>query len=248
MSPDPLFYLVASVAVICLGLAKGGFVGIGLAATPILALALPPLDAVAVLAPVMLVQDAFSVWAYRRSYDHRSLTVMLPGVAIGIGCAWFVAVNAQHIQILVGLTLLGVVLASWLAPTVRRPGVTVGVLWGMASGFAGLMANAGSVGFLAYVLPQRLPPVMYAGTMAVFFAAVDVAKLPPLMAMRQFTAANLTHSALLVPLALIANMAGIALVRRTSPQLFYRVAYLLVFGVALTLIWQGVIGFNRGVA
>jgi hypothetical protein len=35
--------------VICLGLAKGGFVGIGLAATPILALALLPLDAVAQL-------------------------------------------------------------------------------------------------------------------------------------------------------------------------------------------------------
>lgn len=64
MSPDPLFYLVASVAVICFGLAKGGFVGIGFLATPLLALVVPPMQAVTTLLPIMLVQDAVSVWAY----------------------------------------------------------------------------------------------------------------------------------------------------------------------------------------
>jgi len=63
MSPDPLFYLVASVAVICFGLAKGGFVGIGFLATPLLALVVPPMQAVTILLPIMLVQDAVSTVA-----------------------------------------------------------------------------------------------------------------------------------------------------------------------------------------
>jgi uncharacterized membrane protein YfcA len=231
-------YVLGIIAVTCLGFAKGGFVGIGLAATPILMLALPPLDAVAVLVPVMAVQDVFSVWVYRREYDRRNLMVMLPGVAIGVALAWTVVVHASYVQLLVGLTLAGVVLVHWLAPVPRRPLAALGVLWGTASGFAGLMANAGSVGFLAYVLPQRLPPVVYAGTMAFFFAAVDLAKFPPLLAMEQFTSENLVRSAVLMPLALVANMAGVALVRRISSRLFYRVAYVLVLMISLILIAQ----------
>jgi len=78
--------------------------------------------------------------------------------------------------------------------------------------------------------------------MAVFFAAVDVIKVPPLFAMEQFTASNLKRSALLFPLAILANYVGIWLVHRTSTLLFYRIAYLLVFGVALALIAQGMSG------
>jgi uncharacterized membrane protein YfcA len=45
---DPLFLLTAFVAVVLLGLAKGGFSGIGMAATPLLALTMPPLQALAI--------------------------------------------------------------------------------------------------------------------------------------------------------------------------------------------------------
>ena len=40
---DPLFYLLAIPAVTLLGLAKGGFAGLGMIATPLLALVVPPL-------------------------------------------------------------------------------------------------------------------------------------------------------------------------------------------------------------
>ena len=51
---DPLFYLVAIPAVVCLGLSKGGFTGIGMVATPLLALIMPPLEAAALLLPILL--------------------------------------------------------------------------------------------------------------------------------------------------------------------------------------------------
>ena len=52
-----LFYLVAAVAVILLGLSKGGFFGLGVIALPLMSLYVPPLQAAAILVPVVLAQD-----------------------------------------------------------------------------------------------------------------------------------------------------------------------------------------------
>ena len=52
---DPSFYAAALTAVIILGLAKGGFNGLGLMAVPLLALVISPVQAAAILLPVMLV-------------------------------------------------------------------------------------------------------------------------------------------------------------------------------------------------
>ena len=40
---DPLFYLLAIPAITALGLGKGGFAGVGMISTPLLALTMPPL-------------------------------------------------------------------------------------------------------------------------------------------------------------------------------------------------------------
>jgi hypothetical protein len=49
---DPLFYLLAVPAVTLLGLGKGGFAGVGMISTPLLALVLPPLQGAAILLPI----------------------------------------------------------------------------------------------------------------------------------------------------------------------------------------------------
>ena len=66
MITDPLFYLLAIPAIIALGLGKGGFAGVGMISTPLLALTMPPLQAAAILLPILLCQDVISVWVYRR--------------------------------------------------------------------------------------------------------------------------------------------------------------------------------------
>ena len=56
---------------------------------------------------------------------------------------------------------------------------------------------------------------------------------------RAAPAIGLTSVALL-PFAVIANFAGIWLVRKTPTELFYRIAYVLMFLISLALLWQGV--------
>jgi uncharacterized protein len=66
MPTDPIFYLAAIIAVTFLGLAKGGFAGVGLVATPLLSLVAPPVQAIAIVLPILVVQDAVSPWVYWR--------------------------------------------------------------------------------------------------------------------------------------------------------------------------------------
>jgi uncharacterized protein len=58
---DPLFFLLAIVAVILLGLSKGGFFGLGVMALPLMSLSVPPLQAAAIILPTVLAQDALTV-------------------------------------------------------------------------------------------------------------------------------------------------------------------------------------------
>src|SRR5687768_5779323 len=91
MLTQPTFYMTAVPAVILLGLAKGGFAGLGVLGMPLMALTIPPVQAAAITLPILMVQDVFSVWVYRRSWDRANLRVLLPGAAAGIVLAYLLA-------------------------------------------------------------------------------------------------------------------------------------------------------------
>lgn len=66
---DPTTLAACALAVILVGMAKGGFSGLGALGTPVAALALPPSTAAAILLPILIVQDVVSVWSFRHSWD-----------------------------------------------------------------------------------------------------------------------------------------------------------------------------------
>lgn len=73
-----------------------------------------------------------------------------------------------------------------------------------------------------------------------FFTVVNLLKIGPYFLLDQFTAKNFATSLILLPVAVLANFSGIWLVRRTPTDLFYRIAYVLLFVISLILFWQGV--------
>ena len=101
------------------------------------------------------------------------------------------------------------------------------------------MSHNGGPPWQIYILPQRLENLMYAGTTAMYFAAVNALKLPPYMALGQFDQASMIVSAVLLPLAPLSMYAGIWLVRRVPQEPFYRLAYLSLFAISLKLVWDG---------
>jgi uncharacterized protein len=248
---DPLFYAFAIPAVVFLGLSKGGFSGVGMISTPLLALILPPLEAAALLLPILLVQDAFSVWIYRRVWDPWNLKVLLPGAVIGVGAAWLLAAHVSEtvVRLLVGLIALGFVAYAVIRRNrpvpKRRPPAASGVIWGSLSGFTTTLIQIGAPPYYAFVLPQRLEKMIFVGTTVMFFAAANSMKVAPYFALGQFTTSGLWTSLALFPLAIASNYLGIYLVRVTPEAIFYKITNWLVFLIGLELTRQGVLGLMR---
>lgn len=241
---EPMFYAVAIPAVLLLGLSKGGFAGVGTAATPLLALYLPPLEAAALLLPVLITQDLISLYAFRRDWDARNLKIMLPGAAAGMALAWLTAayVSDSAMRIIVGVVGLAFVANVWLNRKIDAPRhmpPAAGVFWGSVSGFTSFVMQGGGPPFQVYILPQRLPKMTLVGTTTIFFAVVNALKIGPYLALGQFTPVNLATSFALLPAAILTNVAGIWLVRRTPTALFYRITYVLLFIISAALLWQG---------
>ncbi|MGE3990006.1 sulfite exporter TauE/SafE family protein [Pseudorhodoplanes sp.] len=246
---DLLFWIVATIAVTLLGLAKGGFIGVGMVATPLLALIVPPLQAVAIILPILLLQDVISVWAYRHHWHAWNLKVLIPGGLIGVAVAGLLAawVPDAAVRLTVGVIGATFVLWRWLGPSGGdigiRPGAASGVFWGSISGFTSTLANAGAPPVQVHMMPQHLPKLIFAGTLTIYFAITNLAKVIPIFSLGQFTTDNLLTSAVLFPLAIATNFLGLWLVRITPQETFYRIVYVITFVISLELIRNGVTAF-----
>lgn len=259
MLSDPWFYLAAIPAVALAGLSKGGFGGaFGFAAVPLLALVISPVQAAGMMLPILLIMDAVSVWAYRRTFDRQVVVSMLPGGMVGTAIGWLTAslVSDDAVRILVGVIALAFLVRVWWQwwekkrkaaadqgpPAARRPGLVSASVWGVLAGYTSFVAHAGGPPFQTHVVPLRLPPVLYAGTSAIFFALINAIKVIPYAELGQFGRENLTAVAILAPLAILSTMVGVRVVHIINERVFYRILSVSIFLIAVKLIYDGVLG------
>jgi uncharacterized protein len=243
---DTLFYLAAVPAVILMGLAKGGFAGIGAFAMPLLALVISPVQAAAILLPLLILQDAVGIWAFRKEWDGGILLLMIPSAAVGIVLGYLLAARVSVNAVLVALGVISIAFAAlrlWSArggrvAAPRDAPAILGALLGVASGFTSQVAHAGTPPFQMWVLPKGLAPPVLIGTTAIFFGVINWLKVPAYFALGQFTPENLTTSAVLAPLAIASTFAGVWLVRRVNAEKFYTLIYVLMILVGAQLLWE----------
>jgi uncharacterized protein len=244
---DFMFMAVAVVGVCLLGISKGGFLGLGVMALPLMSLFVPPLQAAAIILPTAIAQDFLTLWVYRRAWSAWNLKIMLPSMCFGIVLAWLMAasLSAVHIRLAIGLIAALFVLRHWTARRFERwmpkPSVATGVFFGALGGVTTMLANAGGPAWQVHLLPQKIEKLPYIGTLSILFAASNVVKVPGFLTLGYLTRDNLLVGLTLVPIALLANFAGIWMVRRVSTELFYRIAYVLMFIIAVELIRGSVV-------
>lgn len=244
---NPWFYATSIPAVTLVGMSKGGFGGtMALIGVPLMALAMSPVRAAAIMLPILVVMDMVSLWTWRGRRDGTTLRNMLPGALAGIGLGWLLAtiVTVSQVKLIVGAMALLFAL-RWAAQRLgyraprRAQSPVAGNFWGGVSGFTSFVAHAGGPPYQIYALGLGQEPAVYVGTSVIFFAVVNAVKLVPYLALGQFDAANLTASLVLLPVAPVATLAGAYLVRRMKPEIFYPVMYCLMFIVSLKLIHDG---------
>jgi uncharacterized membrane protein YfcA len=243
---DWYFYAVAAPAVLLLGISKSGFgTGFGALAVPLMALAVPVPQAAAILMPVLLVQDVLGIAAFRKDFDRVLLKFLLPwGLAgIVVGTLTMRLLQAKWVAGIVGvLTLLFLAQRLLFPPRADSPPPPrwAGALLSAASGFTSFVAHAGGPPISAYVIPLKLPPLLFTATMAYYFFAINMAKWVPYAWLGLLDGRNLATSLALLPLAPLGVWIGVRIARRIDQALFYRFVYAGMLLTGLKLTWDAV--------
>ena len=248
MIDDPVFYLAAVPAVLLFGIAKGGFGGgLGVAAVPLMALVVSPVQAAGILLPLLCVMDLFGLWAYRAHLNPGMQKFLLPGAIAGIviGTALFEYMSPSVIRLILGVIAIVFTLnhwlglSEWLAAHMRRAGAPAAAASGGVAGFTSFVAHAGGPPLNIYLLTQKMDRTGFVGTTVLFFAVVNYTKLIPYAWLGQLDATNLWTSLVLAPLAPAGIFLGLWLHRRVSDKLFFRIAYTMLFIVGCKLFYDG---------
>ncbi|MEM6281420.1 MAG: sulfite exporter TauE/SafE family protein [Chloroflexota bacterium] len=238
-----LFALAVVFSCLVIGFAKGGLSGIAMICAPLLGVFMPIQQAVVVLLPLLLVGDAFAVWAYWKQWDNRVIWLTLPiGVVGAVAGAYILAQLSDTAlrQIIGWLTLLYVayrLVAYRLKNIDFDPPSPVAYIAGLAAGVTSALANAGAPPLAAYLLLKRISPQTFVAVFALFFAITNMVKLPFFIqtGLLQWNAfLEVIWAAPFVPLGV---WLGRIFVRRVEPRVFdvAILAVLFVTGVVLLI-------------
>jgi len=243
---NPVSLALIFSALLCVGFAKGGLAGLGMLAMPLMAMAFPPVEAAAILMPVLIVQDAFSVWFYRKTWNRTIVMWVLPGALLGIGAAAFFAAAASVENILALLGVISIGFGLWrlwashhdFEPRPFFKKHWPGVFFGFFSGFTSQIGHAGAPPLHMWLLPKKLPHREFVGTSSVLFAIINWAKVPAFVALGAFSRESLILAAVFIPVASVATFAGVWVVNRVNGPRFYMFANIMLALVGAKLLWD----------
>lgn len=249
MITDPWFYAVAVPAVLLAAIGKGGFGGsLGVISVPMLALAVSPLQAAAIMLPVLCLSDLFAVWTYRGHWDRANMRIILPAGLVGIALGTLTAglLSDHAIRFMVGAIAVIFALDHWFgrhdAPP-AQPNWIKGSFWSVVGAYTSFLAHAGGPPLNLYMLPQRLDKAVFVGTVVIYWTIINYVKLVPYAWLGQFDRATLLTALLLAPLTPLGVWIGMRINRWLAPARFFSACYALVFLLGLKLLWDSVRGW-----
>ncbi len=244
-----LYYLTATLAVLLAGFSKASAAGgIGLLAVPLMAIAIAPQQAAAIMLPILCALDLLGIWAYRRELDARLLGRLIPGALIGIlvGALVFKTLDVRWVKGLLGVECLVFALHRIVSrrrggrPPVGSDSTGRALLWSGVSGFTSTIAHAGGPPLLQYLLPLRIAKLTLVATTAYFFAVVNYVKLVPYGLLGLLDSANLGASLLLAPVVPVGYWIGLRFIRRIPERAFLVFIDLSLLATGTKLVWDAV--------
>ncbi|MGB1252700.1 MAG: sulfite exporter TauE/SafE family protein [Candidatus Promineifilaceae bacterium] len=242
------FWAIVTLAVLIIGISKGGFGGgLGVIATPLLALIMPVADGAALLLPILIVADLFSTYRYREHVDWVNIRVHLPwallGVVLGSLAFNYLADNERLFKLVLGMVALAFVVYQGgqgmifgRLNKIVYPRYIRSIL-GAIAGFTSTIAHVGGPPLTISFLPQKLPRQTYVGTFLFFFLALNIVKLIPYSYLGLLRVGNLSLTLLMLPVVGIGAMIGQWLNGRFSDQAFQTIMYVFLTVTGLQLIF-----------
>ncbi len=249
---DPSAIALALAGVFIISFMKGAFGG-GAATVgiPLLALAMDPLTAGALLAPLLVVMDAFALRYFTPStWSWPDIARLLPSLIIGIAVGYFALrlMNPHMAEIAIALTTLAFTVHWFL----KRGNVAVAgaaspilaAIAGFASGVTTMVAHAGGPPTAMYLLRRGLAKQAFAGTMSITFAAGNLIKLPPWLLVANKPDGFYWLMLACLPAIPLAVGLGWQMHNRLSEKRLFQLCYALLAATSLKLLWDGVSGLS----
>ena len=245
------FWLLAVAATFLFGMSNAGFGGAaGSLGVPLMALAVSPVFAAAVMLPILLAIDIIGVVVFRGRSDTANLRIILPGAMLGIGVGWltFGHVDARWIKLLIGIEAVLFAIDRFRAA--RSSGIAVasaptlgpGIFWSALSGFTSFVSHAGGPPIMQYLMPQNMDKMRLVGTTVIFFTVVNFAKLGPYAQLGLVDLSFLAVSLLLAPVIPVGYYVGYRLLQAVDMRGFNLVTAWTLLAAGTKLIHDGIAG------
>jgi uncharacterized membrane protein YfcA len=207
------------------GFSKFSVGGMGLLVLPILLVAFPGPEALAVLLPLYIITDIMAVWSYRSKVNWSVLARFLPLAFLGVFVASHFLANIDGEQfinflgfMIIAMIALGLYLDFRPATFMQKPWAAYSM--GFLGGIVTMMANAAGPLFSLFLLEQKLDKETYVSTRAWAFFIINLAKLPFYMALGLFSLESVQVSLYGLPGLAIGSFIGYHFLKKVNPVQF----------------------------
>ncbi len=257
---NPTELVAVGLSLLLLGMNKGGF-PVGSIAIPLLVLVWPSQSsaargAVGFMLPMLCLMDIVAVTLYRKEIEWKMLRHILPGSLVGVAIASvlfvsehnaFIAVSDQALKIAIGA--LGLLFVGYFATRkwifaqlhhATKPNWTAGTGYGIVAGITSTLAHAAVPVMQMYLLPQHLPKMRFAATMAAYFFILNFVKMIPFTLMGRIQVDNLKLGLVMLPVLPVGVLLGHALVKITKQRHYVGFIYTVLFITSVVLIAKAV--------
>ena len=221
----------------------GGFAVIGI---PLLSLAMDPIAAGALLAPLFVVIDVVALRYWKaRHWSRADLLPLLPALVVGIVGGYLLMRVLDRGLVAIAIALITLAFAALFFAgggqvAVRPRSIPNALLAGASSGVTTMVAHAGGPPLALYLLRRGLPKEVYAGTTSLFFTVGNAIKMGPWLALARPTSELWSLMVLCLPVVPVGVWIGWRLHHRLDQRQLYRICYGLLVLTALKLLWDGV--------
>jgi uncharacterized membrane protein YfcA len=241
---SPLEWLFGALSALLLGMAKTGIPGAGILAVPLMFLAvgatLGDRAGPGALLPLLCIADWCALAMHRQSADGRIIRRLAPWVVLGLGLGWAIlaVVDGTTLRrISGGIVLAMAAIHVWRQRQGHAPhGPVAAAMFGITAGCTTMIANAAGPVMGLYLLGMHLDKHRFMGTGAVFFAIINLLKVPIYVQQGLITGGSLAVDLWLLPLLLGGALLGRAVFHRLSQRRFEQVVLFLTVLSATALL------------
>lgn len=236
--------LMLALVVLLSGISKAAFAGgLGLLAMPMMLLVFDAHTALGVMLPLLIMLDAFTIRRYWQGWSWPLLWQLLPPALLGV------AVSALLLGLLSARELMWVIgggsvlfALKYFSGFQRAGGLMaskgMGWLLGFISGVSSTLLHAGGPPLAMHLLARKLPSTEHIATSALFFAVLNLVKLPAFIWQQQLNVELFCWALPFLPLCYFAIQLGYWLKQRVKDHHFLPIVHFLLLAAGLKLLWQ----------